>query len=209
MSSSQDNAVAGPSRVTPPSVLRLPRPGVPATVTSGAHITDPAHQTYIRGGVVIATAPEEDPLDITSGWGGDVECEVVIDNNSDNDNDSLPSPGASVLVTAAPSATTTSSGANNTIGSRAAESLTQQRQTIASASTLSSAAESDHPRQRKGKKAAAARPTPSPDPTNKMAVAAYVDMVRDKKRVQRLKELRLILCYSCLYGISYYSTGTV
>jgi hypothetical protein len=74
----------------------------------------------------------------------------------------------------------------------AAESLTQQRQTIASEFTLSSAAVSDHPRQRKGKKAAAARPTASPGPTNKEVVAAYVDMVRDKKRVQRPKDLRLI-----------------
>jgi hypothetical protein len=73
MSSSQDTADARPSRVTPPSVLRLPRPGVPATVTSGAYIRDSAHQSYIRGGVIIATAPEEDPLDITSGWGRDVK----------------------------------------------------------------------------------------------------------------------------------------
>jgi hypothetical protein len=91
----------------------------------------------------------------------------------------------------------------------AAMSLTQQRQTIASASTLSSAAVSDHLRQRKGKKAAAACPTTSPGPSNKEAVAAYVDMVRDKKRVQRLKELCLILFFICLDGITYNSTSTI
>jgi hypothetical protein len=164
MSSSQDNAVAGPSRVTPPSVLRLPRPGVPATVTSGAHITDPAHQTYIRGGVVIATAPEEDPLDITSGWGGDVECEVVIDNNSDNDNDSLPSPGASVLVTAADSAPVIRSGGNNTTNSSMA---------AMSLSNMSSAAVSEHPWPPKGKKAATAPASrPGSVANNNEAVAA-------------------------------------
>jgi hypothetical protein len=40
-------------------------------------------------------------------------------------------------------------------------------------------------------------------------VAAYVDMVRDKKRVQRPKDLRLIFWLICLYGISYNSTGTI
>jgi hypothetical protein len=40
-------------------------------------------------------------------------------------------------------------------------------------------------------------------------VAAYVDMVRDKKRVQRLKELCLIFCFICLDGITYNSMSTI
>jgi hypothetical protein len=68
----------------------------------------------------------------------------------------------------------------------AAMSLTQQRQTIASASTLPSADLSDHPQQSKGKRAAAPPPT-SNSSGSKEGVAAYVDMVRDRKRMYRLK----------------------
>jgi hypothetical protein len=70
----------------------------------------------------------------------------------------------------------------------AAMSLTQQRQTTASASTLPSAVLSDHPQQSKGKKAAAPPPASTSSSSSKEGVAAYVDMVRDRKRMYRLKE---------------------
>ncbi len=99
MSSSQDTAVAGPSRVTP-TVLRLPRPGVSATVTSGVYLNDLARETSTSGEVLAGTVPEDHGLPITGDWIGEVECEVVIDDNF-HDYHSLTSTGASVLVTAA------------------------------------------------------------------------------------------------------------
>jgi hypothetical protein len=70
----------------------------------------------------------------------------------------------------------------------AAMSLTQQRQTIASESALPSAVLSDHPQQPKGKKAAAPPPASSSSTNSKEGVAAYVDMVRDRKRMYHLKQ---------------------
>jgi hypothetical protein len=126
-------------------------------------------------------------LPITSGWVGEVECEVVIDETN-YDNESLPSPGASVLVTAADSAPVIRSGGNNTTNSSMA---------AMSLSNMSSAAVSEHPRPPKGKKAATAAPASGSGPgsiaNNNEAVAAYVDMLRDKKRMQRLKEKVLYL----------------
>jgi hypothetical protein len=54
---------------------------------------------------------------------------------------------------------------------------------------MPSASVSDHPRESRGKKAAAAAPSNiSLSTDNKEVAAAYVDMVRDKKRMNRLKE---------------------
>jgi hypothetical protein len=91
------------------------------------------------------------------------------------------------LVTAADSAPVIRSGGNNTTNSSMA---------AMSLSNMSSAAVSEHPRPPKGKKAATAPASgsgPGSVANNNEAVAAYVDMLRDKKRMQRLKEKVLYL----------------
>ncbi len=110
-------------------------------------------------------------LPITNGWVGEVECEVVIDETN-YDNESLPSPGASVLVTAADSVPVIHSGGNSTTNSSMA---------AMSLSNMSSAAVSEHSWPPKGKKAATA-PTSGPGSVanNNEVMEAYVDMLRDK-----------------------------
>jgi hypothetical protein len=85
----------------------------------------------------------------------------------------------------------------------AAMSFTQARQPNVSAPNMSLAAEANHPRQSKGKKKAAAPPINSPPPDKKEMVAAYVSMVKDKKRMNRLKE------WSDIYHVGSDTYGTV